>query len=222
MPKYGASREMSQSARPLASGASPNHSRALFATSGCRRPCCVQPRRNSTQAGSDNLKKKCSEDFKHRLGAGQRGIRIDQVGRRIDRAAHFACVAELILRAADRAGAFDVAVGQEHRLHRVVELLDRLRVDQARRLELAIDVLRQLDVLRRVGRVPVIEADVESREVLRPRRRDARDERLRRNAFGLGLQHDRRAMRVVGADEVDFRHPASAGSAPRCRPGCTP
>ena len=30
----------------------------------------------------------------------------------------------------------------------------------------------------------------------------SRDELLRRDAFGLRLQHDRRAVRVVGADEV--------------------
>ena len=49
-------------------------------------------------------------------------------------------------------------------------------------------------------------------EYLRARRRDARDELLRRHAFGLGLQHDRRAVRVVGADEMHFvaLHPLEA------------
>ena len=66
MPKYGASRLMSQSPRPslvLPSGflRTLNHSLTLLATSGCRRPSCVQRCRNSTQRGSDSLKKKCSE-----------------------------------------------------------------------------------------------------------------------------------------------------------------
>jgi hypothetical protein len=36
------------------------------------------------------------------------------------------------------------------------------------------------------------------------RLRDARDQLLGRDALGLGLQHDRRAVGVVGADEVDL------------------
>src|SRR3954452_23194129 len=67
MPKYGASREMSQSARPLPP--SPSHSCALLKTSGCRRGCpfasCrVQRCRKATHAGSDNRKKKCSDDLR--------------------------------------------------------------------------------------------------------------------------------------------------------------
>ena len=72
MPKYGASREMSQSPSPslwLPSGLvrTVNHSLILLATSGCRRGLpfssgsCVQCSKNATQRGSDNLKKKCSE-----------------------------------------------------------------------------------------------------------------------------------------------------------------
>ena len=40
----------------------------------------------------------------------------------------------------------------------------------------------------------------------------ARDERLRRDAFGFRLQHDRRAVRVVGADEMHLvaLHPLEA------------
>ncbi len=63
MPKYGASREMSQSASSLPPDApSPSHSSALFATSGCSRPgVCVHSLRNATQAGSESRKKKCSD-----------------------------------------------------------------------------------------------------------------------------------------------------------------
>ncbi len=140
--------------------------------------------------------------LEHRRCARQRRIRIPEIGRCVDGAAVLAGVAVLVLRAALRALALDVAVGEEHLLHRVEVLFDRLRIGQARGLELPVDVLRQLDILGRIGRVPVIEADVEAREMLRPRRGDARDQRLRRHAFGFRLQHDRRAVRVVGTDEV--------------------
>src|SRR6185369_1159720 len=59
MPKYGASREMSQSPRPPSPS---SHSFALFATWGCSLPSWVQVRRNSTHAGSESLKKKWSEE----------------------------------------------------------------------------------------------------------------------------------------------------------------
>ncbi len=62
MPKYGASRLMSQSAsvtRPCSSGA--NHSRILFSTSGCRRPGVdVHSCRKSMQRGELSWKKWCS------------------------------------------------------------------------------------------------------------------------------------------------------------------
>ena len=134
--------------------------------------------------------------------AGQHGIGLDQVGRRIGRAADLAVVAVLVLRATLRAGALDVAVGQEHALHGIVELLDRARFDEAFGLQRAVDRLRQLDVLGRIGRVPVVEADVEAVEVARPRGAHVGDELLRRLTGPLGRDHDRRAVRVLGADEV--------------------
>jgi len=132
----------------------------------------------------------------------ERRVGLDQLGRRVDRPADLTGVSVLVLRVTLRALALDVAVGQEHALDRVEELLDRARVDEPCRLEPAIDVLRQLDVLRRVGGVPVIEAQVESLQVPRPIGGDPGDELLRRDAFALGLEHDRRTVRVVRADEV--------------------
>ncbi len=65
MPKYGASRLMSQSARvtwPSSSAA--NHSRILFSTSGCSRPgACVHSCRKSTQRCELSWKKWCALDF---------------------------------------------------------------------------------------------------------------------------------------------------------------
>src|SRR4051812_8653894 len=63
MPKYGGSREMSQSASALSPSPS-SHSFALLTTWACRRPgVWIQPRRNLLQRGSESRKKKCSDDF---------------------------------------------------------------------------------------------------------------------------------------------------------------
>ncbi len=136
-------------------------------------------------------------------GAGQRRVRILQLGCFVDGAAMFAGVAVLIRRAAARALALDVAIRQEHCLDRVVELLDRAHVDQAGVTQAAVDRLRQLDVLGRVGAVPVVETDVKAVQIRLSSAGNARDEGLRRDAFLLGGDHDRRAVRIVGADEVD-------------------
>jgi hypothetical protein len=50
--------------------------------------------------------------------------------------------------------------------------------------------------------MPVVEGDVEAVQVFRAAGGDAGHEFLRRDAFLLGRDHDRRAVGVVGADEV--------------------
>jgi hypothetical protein len=142
--------------------------------------------------------------LQHRHRAGQRRVRALQVGGRVHRAADLAVVAVLVLRAALRAFAFDVAVGQEHRLHRIEELLDGARGDQVVGAQRTVDALRQRVVLGRVGRMPVVEADVEAVEIGPAPGGDLGDEGLRRLARLLGRDHDRRTMRVVGADEMHF------------------
>ncbi len=111
------------------------------ATCGCSRPGALEPALQELDAlRIGEPEEVVLGALAHRRGARQRRVRIDQVGRRVDGAAVLAGIAVLILRMADRAFALDVAIRQEHLLHRVVELLDRLAVDQARRLELAVDV----------------------------------------------------------------------------------
>jgi len=85
---------------------------------------------------------------------------------------------------------------------RVVELLDRAARDELVGVELAIDVLAQFLVLARVGGVVIVEVDVEALEVAQMLAVHALDQGLRCDAFLLGAQHDRRAVRVVGADVV--------------------
>ena len=99
--------------------------------------------------------------------------------------------------------ALDVAIGQEHALDRVEELLDAARFNQPRRPQLAIDVLGKLDVLWRIGRMPVVERNAKAPEVLGALGGDPGDELLWRDSFGLSLEHDGRAVRVVGAHEMD-------------------
>ena len=68
--------------------------------------------------------------LEYRRRAGERRVGVLEVRGRVHRAAHLAGIAVLILGAAFRALALDVAIRQEHALHRIEELLDRLRVDE--------------------------------------------------------------------------------------------
>ena len=99
--------------------------------------------RNATQRGSDSRKKKCSLLRNSGDRPGQRRIRVLQVGRRVDRAAGLAGVAVLVGGAAPGTLALDVAVRQEHRLHRVEELLHLADVDQPGVGQREVDRLRQ-------------------------------------------------------------------------------
>jgi hypothetical protein len=120
----------------------------------------------------------------------------------VDRAAVLAGIAVLVLGAAFGAFALDIAVGKEHALHRIEELLDRLGLDEPGLLQAGEDVRGELAVLFGVRRVEVVEADAEALVVALVGLGDLGDELFRRGALGLGLEHDRRAMGVVGADEV--------------------
>ena len=138
----------------------------------------------------------------NRRGARDHRVRVQQVGGRVGRAADFARVAVLVLRAALRAFALDEAVRQEHFLDRVIRLFDVARFDQALFLQGEIDALRQLAVLFRIRRVVVVERNVETVEVALVFRPHAIDQLLGREPFLFGAQHDRRAMRVVRPDVI--------------------
>jgi len=140
----------------------------------------------------------------HRCRTRHGRVGVDQVGRGVGGAADLAGIAVLVLRAALRALALDVPVGQEHLAHRVEELLDRAPGDQPGRLQRAVDLLAVGAVLGRVGGVVVVEADAEGVEVALVLVPDALDQGLRGDALAFGAQHDRRAVGVVGADVVDF------------------
>src|SRR5690606_7423997 len=132
--------------------------------------------------------------------AGQHRDRVLEIQRRVGRAAVLARVAVLVGLAADRAGAADVAVRQEHAALLVVGLLDDLGRDVARRLEAPIEGLGQLAVLLRVRGQVVVHADPEGREIALVLGGDGLDELLGAHARALGAQHRRGAVRVARAD----------------------
>jgi len=148
------------------------------------------------------LEKVMLRGFEHRGGTGQGRVGGFQFGGRVHRTAAFARVAVLVLGAALGAFALDEAVGQEHALVGVEELLDGLGADQAVGLEVTVDLLRQFVVFRGVGAVPVVKLDMKAVQVLRPAGRDVGHELLRGDARLLCRDHDGRAMRVVGPDEM--------------------
>jgi hypothetical protein len=122
----------------------------------------------------------------HRRRAGDHRARILQVGGRVGRTAVLAVVAVLVRRAALRALALDVAVGQEHLAHRIVQLLDRALCDRAAGAQAAVDELRQHAVLFRMRGVVEVEIDAEGGEVALVPGLDAADELFRRLPGGLG------------------------------------
>jgi len=155
--------------------------------------------------------RKCRETEKvvlrlplYRCCARQHRARVDELGRRVGGPAGFAVVAILIRRCAAWAAALDVAVGQKQALFGVVELAHGAGCDMTVCLQSPVDEFRQLAVFGRMGRIVVVEADVEAFEVRAMFGIDPLDQSFRRFARFLGLEHDRGAMGVVRTDVVTF------------------
>src|SRR5581483_221481 len=79
-------------------------------------------------------------------------------------------------------------------------------------LQPRIDVLRQRHIFRRVSGVPMVEAEMEALQILRPTRGNARHQLLGLDPLGFGFEHDRGAMRVIRAHEMHLisQHPLEA------------
>jgi hypothetical protein len=138
--------------------------------------------------------------LQHRLGAGDGRVRVLQLGGGIGRTTGLAVVAVLIRRAALGALALDEAVGQEHLLHRIVELLDGPGVDEPGAVAQAgVDVFGVPAVFVAVGGVVVVEGHAEITEITAVFAMHPVDELLGRQAFLFGPQHHRRAVGVVCA-----------------------
>ncbi len=140
----------------------------------------------------------------HRRGAGDHRFRVDKLGRAVGRAAHFAVIAILVRRFALRTGAFHKTVRQEHAFFRIVELRDGAVFNKTVLFQAGVDKLRQLAVLVAVRRVIVIIADVEAGEIGLMLLTHFANHLLRCDTELLRFEHDRRAVGVVGADEVDL------------------
>src|SRR5690606_32265460 len=136
------------------------------------------------------------------------------LGGRIGGAAGFTVVAVLVGCRAVRADALDVPVRQEHRLDRIVELLDRAPLDVPVGFQGSVEALRQLAVLGRMGGVVPVEVHPEIGKIPLLAGLGGLDELLGRDPGLFRGQHDRRAVGIVGADEVHL----ASGHAPRPDP----
>ena len=138
-------------------------------------------------------------------GNGRTGVL--QFVRRIGRAACFAVVTVLIFRAAFRAAALDETVRQEDLPLRVEVLLDTAFFDQSGRLQAGINFVGVVLRFRRMGAVKIVKGNVETGKIAHVFVMYAPDQCFGRDAFLFGTQHDRRTVRVVGANVPAFGHP---------------
>ena len=130
----------------------------------------------------------------------ERRARVAELGRIIGRAALLASIPVLVFGAAARAGAAQVAVGEEQSGDRVEELRDRLAPDVAGLGQGPEDAAGQLAVFFAVRAVVPVEIDQEISEILAVLLADLFDQLLWADAALLREQHDRRSVRVVCAD----------------------
>ena len=150
--------------------------------------------------------------LQNRFRARNRRVSVLEFGRAIGRAASLARIAVLVLGAALRTFALDEAVGQKHVLFRIVELLDCAAHDFAVGFQCGVDAVDKLPVLGGVCAVVVVKADMKTVEIGAVLGVHTVDHLFRGDAGLLGRQHDRRAVRVVGADVMagiaaHFLHP---------------
>ena len=135
-----------------------------------------------------------------RACAGERADGVDKVGRRVGRAALFTRVAVLVGRLAAGARAADEPVSEKDAGLGVVELLHVARGDQAAIPQAPPDDTAQPAVGVTVGGAVMIEADLEATEIGEVCLPHRGDQCMLAAALGLGPDHDRSAVRVVGAE----------------------
>ena len=101
-----------------------------------------------------------------------------------------------------RAFALDEAVGQEQLFFRVEKLRNGAAQDVPARIQRAVDGGGQLAIFFAVRAVVLVMVNEKAAEIAQMLAVALVDELLRRDAFLFRAQHDRRAVRVVGADIV--------------------
>ena len=132
--------------------------------------------------------------------AAERAHRVDQLGRRVVMATLAAVVAGLVGRLAVGARAADEAVGEKRPRLGIVQLLDVFRLHEPRLADRLPDLFAQRAIFGAVGAAVVVELDVEVGEVALVGRLHLGDQFLFADAGLPGADHDRRAVRVVGAE----------------------
>ena len=108
----------------------------------------------------------------------------------------------MVWRAAARAFALDVTVGQKHALDRVKKLLDGLGGDQAIGAQREVNLTGEFMVFRRVGGMPMVKRDIKAIEIRFAPGGDLGDKGLGCFARLFGGDHDGRAVGVVGANKM--------------------
>ena len=147
-------------------------------------------------------------------GGRARNYRVgfDQVGGCIGLAAHLAGVAVLVFGVTVRALALDEAIGQEHLPLGIVELFDRSGLGVAPGAQCFVDASGQVTVGITMGAGIVVIGDAKIPQVGLMLRVAVLDELFRRDALALCPQHDRGAVRIIGANKV-HRMPGHAHGA---------
>ena len=138
-------------------------------------------------------------DLRFRAAQGAHGI--DQVARRISRAALVAAITVLVGRLALRADPFDESVGEERASDRVVQLADIRFRDQSGVAQRTPDLMAPLATLFAVGAPVIVEADVEAGEIALMLLIHLPDQGFLGPTLLSSPNHDRRAVGVVGAQE---------------------
>ncbi len=140
----------------------------------------------------------------HRCAVAQGRHRINQVGGVISGATHLATVAVLVLGAAFGTLAANEAIRQKHLFFSVIALLDGMAFDMTLGLQTGPDVVDDGFIAVAVGGTEMIIGQAEIAEIALMFCGHFGDQLMRRDATFLRVQHDRRAVGIIGPYEIGF------------------
>ncbi len=132
--------------------------------------------------------------------AGDDRARLDQFRRAIGGTTGLAIITILARCFAFRAGAGDVAVGQEQLFFRIEQLLDRTPGNMAITVQCLVDAAGEGAIFFRMGGVVIVEVNMKINKVLLMLLLYLINQLLRGNATLLGAEHDGGAVGVVSTD----------------------
>ena len=105
----------------------------------------------------------------------------------------------MVLGMAIRAFALDIPIWQKHLLNRIIELFHRAFGNQILCLELPVDILARLLILRRIGGVKIVKLDMKSIEISFMLLPYTLYQLPRCNTLLLGAKHNWRTVRIISA-----------------------